>query len=509
MRYRTVIALVVLPLVLVVSPLWAQSRRGELRGVVLPAAGDWPANMTLLQENGFNAVFIKPEGKAGNVLEGIGPAAHQHGLDVYGWHDCWQLGAASQDALAKLEAEGRLQRNAAGQRAKDDPAVGVDWLCPSHPENRKLEQETMLALLRQHELDGLLLASLRLPDDHYCFCDGCKQRFQQRQGVTIQAWPQDVLAGGPLAGKWQQWQAGLMTSLVQEASDAAKALKPFLSIAAATYGETGAAQQKYVQQWEAWARHGTVDFICPAGDAVLGNATRIASRTLSQVAGVHGTVPVYPVLEEADFTSPWELAPRVEAEREWGADGFIIAMSTAKDLPAWLPELRASVTAADPGPMPHRRPPAVITFSGEATAPPAAGPQVIAGARLNAEITLGWDPPAPDPDAETAPDAPNVIFDRMMPGHSPSGQYQEQSPTLTDLPPTVRLSGRIVVERPNGEPVTVAGMFTTEYRFQRTIGFPAPEGAFRLAIYGTVAEPRGTQDYVVRSPVMAGIPTGK
>ena len=96
------------------------------------------------------------------------------------------------------------------------------------------------------------------------------------------------------------------------------------------------------------------------------------------------------------------------------------------------------------------------------------------------------------------------MLDRILNRRAPIVTYGEgPSPTVPDK--AERISGRIVVESPVGVPLAVIGAFDTEYRFQRKLTLTAPEGRFRVAIYGNIKGPRGKRDFVARSPLMMGL----
>jgi hypothetical protein len=380
--------------------------------------------------------------------------------------------------------------------------VRVDWLCPSNPENRKLEKEAMLELVRSYDIAGIQFDYMRYPGGDYCFCDGCKERFQQSQGVKVEKWPDDVRQGGPLAGKWQQWRRGLITSLAQEISDAARALKPAICVSLAAWPDIDDGRDVYGQDWVPWAGDGALDFVCPMDYAT--DDQELASLVQRQVSEVKGAVPVYAGLGAFEMKSDRQLIDQVGVARSEGADGFVAFAYGSGELAKWLPDLRATVTSEDPSPMPHARPPARFTVSGEATKPPASGRNVIAGAKLEVEAVLGWEPPAAGEETPGAAEA-GAMLDRILNQHDTIGTYDDQPSAAAEPSNAERVSGRIVVESPVGASILVLGAFDTEWRFERKLTFSAPEGPFRLAIYGAVNGPKGKRDFVVRAPLMVGV----
>lgn len=504
------------------TPAIAQSRRGELRGAWMGEGygRDWPAVMQSLRENGFNAIFpnlcvgnmafypskvlaVVPGGEPGrDQLADAAKAAKGNGIELHVWRINWALWRTPEELLKELDAAGRLQRNSKGQRGKDDPEITVDWLCPSNPENRKLEKEAMLELVRDYDIAGIHFDYMRYPGGDYCFCDGCKERFQQSQGVKVEQWPDDVREGGPFAERWQQWRRGLITSLAQEISDAAHALKPDICVSLAAWPNTEAGREWYGQDWVPWAREGTLDFVCPMDYTTDDQA--LAGMVESQVAAVRGTIPLYAGLGAFEMKSSEQLISQIGVARSEGADGFVAFAYGSGDLDKWLPELRASVTSGDPGPTPHTSPPVRFTISGDATKAPASGRNVIAGEKLEVEVVLGWEPPSAAEGAEGDAQA-GAMLDRILNQRAPINDYDARGRVVVEPSETQRISGRIVVEAPTGAALAVLGAFDTEWRFERKLGFTAPEGPFRLAIYGAVTGAKGKREFVVRAPLKVGV----
>ena len=542
MQTRLALIPVLALLVAIASSAAAQSRRGELRGAWMSEGydRDWPAIMQSLHDNGFNAFFpcfsignmalypsrvLAPAPARGptpargatparddtprgdpdrDELAEAAAAARANGIELHVWRINWALWQTPKELLDQFEAEGRLQRNSKGELARANPDIKVDWLCPSHPENRTLEKEAMLELVRDYDVAGIHFDYMRFPGGDYCFCDGCKERFQQQSGATVTTWPDDVMGDGALAGKWRQWRRDLMTSLVEEIADAAHAIKPDVSVSLAAWDDIEDGREEYGQDWIAWSRDGLLDFVCPMD--YTRDTEHLTDHLTEQLSLTRSAIPLYAGLGGFRLKSSVDLIEQIEAARAAGADGFVIFSYRNRKLVPWLPDLRATVTAADPAPMPHGHPPASFAFSGEAVAPPAEANRVMAGARLEAEIALGWEPPTlPEDDSAAAAAQAGAMLERALDVRDPVGSYDSRPGLAASLGDEERLTGRVVVESPQGAARLLLGPFDTAYQFSRTLGFPAPEGAFRIAIYGTLKTPTGARDFVVRSPLLVGV----
>jgi hypothetical protein len=61
------------------------------------------------------------------------------------------------------------------------------------------------------------------------------------------------------------------------------------------------------------------------------------------------------------------------------------------------------------------------------------------------------------------------------------------------------------VEDPWGRSRGPLGVFDTDARFERQLRFTAPEGPFRIAIYGSTRTGSETEGFVVRGPLLVGM----
>jgi uncharacterized lipoprotein YddW (UPF0748 family) len=509
-------------------PAGAQSRRGEMRGAWMGEGyhRDWPAIMKSLKDNGFNALFpnfctgdlayypskvlpVAPGADPGRdeLAEAI-RAAKQYGIELHVWRINWALHGVPEEIIAQLERAGRLQRNAKGQLGRQDPDVGVDWLCPSNPENRKLEKEAMLELVRNYDIAGVQFDYMRFPSGDYCFCDHCKDQFQKDTKVTVSHWPQEVQEGGPLHEQWQAWRRGLITSLAEEISEECHRIKPHIFVSLAAWPDLEAAYNEVGQDWTSWVKAGVLDFVCPM-DYTESKDELVNQQLGPQLKRVGGTIPLYAGLGAFLMKSPAPLIEQVQAARELGADGFV-AFAYGGDFDQWLPQMRATVTAAEPNPMPHWSPPARFSFKGPAAAPllqregPSASAwQVISGMQLEIELTLGLAPPsAASGESEGAAQAASVLR-QASETRKPMASYEEAPPALAPSEQP-RISGRVVMENPSGLTLAVLGAFEGEMGVMRTLRAAAPEGPFRVAVYGAVVTGDQRREFVTRSVLLTG-----
>ncbi len=523
-RWRVVVSMVILSCC-VSAGAWAQSRRGELRGAWMESGygRDWSAIMESLADSGFNALFpnfsvgnmafypsdvldVAPRGEEGrDELAEAAKAAKEHGIELHVWRINWALSNTPPEQLEELDQAGRVQRNSRGQRGKDDPSIGVDWLCPSDPENRKLEKASMLEVVRRYDIAGIHFDYMRFPGGDYCFCDGCKKRFQEDAGVHVERWPGDVLESGPYAQQWQQWRQQLQMSLVKEISREAHRIKPEVYISLAAWPYTDVGRDLLGQDWPQWIHEGALDFVCPM-DYTL-DEQELAGLIGAQVDAVQAEIPLYAGLAAFKMKSPDALGERMEIARAAGADGFVVFAYGSGELAEWLLDLRATVTAAGPDPMPHRSPPGHFAFAGPAIEAPASQRNLVAGQQLEAQIAVGESPlrGSEEEPGEGAAQAASILR-QATETRSPVTTYGREPELIPSLTEEMRIFGRIVVETPSGMVLLPLGAFSTDFRMERTARFPCPEGAFRIAVYGSTRVGGGvSREFVVRSPLLIGM----
>jgi len=340
------------------------SRPGEFRGVwMTPGKNtDWDQVMSDLHEAGFNAIFpnLNNGGSAmypsdvlprntnvpdRDMLSECLAAAEKYDIEVHVWRINWALfWGTPEDFIEKLRREDRLQVNPQGKfMSETGEWYKREAMCPSNEENRRIEREAMLELVRKWPVAGIHFDYMRFPSDHQCFDETCRQRFERETGIHVENWPQDCLRGGKHLGAWRQWRRDLITSLVAEIAVEARRIRPDVKVSLAA--RSGGAWTWYAdgQDWPRWAREGYLDFICPMDYTDDRDVLRQRLSSQQELIGDH--IPLF--VGHGLAKSPARLAAVIEEGRELGADGFLYF--DYKGLRKWLPMLRLGPTAAEPG----------------------------------------------------------------------------------------------------------------------------------------------------------------
>ena len=454
------------------------SRPGEFRGVWMTPTTrtDWEQVMRELEEAGFNAIFpnLNNGGSAmypsevlprnadyadRDMLGECLAAAEHHSIEVHVRRINWALfWGTPEDFIGRLRREGRLQLN---PERKPLSETG-EWykreaMCPSHEENRRLEREAMLELVRRWPVAGIHFDYMRFPSDNHCFCPTCRERFQRELGARVTNWPQDCLRGGELLGAWRQWRRDLITSLTAEISLAAHRIRPDVQVSLAA--RSGGDWTWYAdgQDWPRWVREGYLDFICPMDytDDLLG----LREALERQQALVAGRIPLF--VGHGIVRSPATLAACIELGREMGADGFLYF--DYKGVREWLPTLRLGPTEATPA-VAYRAPQVSFELTGGVAAEGAVRWRYRQGSEVEVRVQVAPSPTSP-----------------------------------SELK---KAGAEVVLETAQGEVLERLGRFEASPWAARIFRFAAPQGRWRLMVRGDMQLADGpSRTYTVRGPL--------
>jgi uncharacterized lipoprotein YddW (UPF0748 family) len=331
-----------------------ESRKGEFRAVWCHSAfgvegWSWDEAIRFLMENNIKAIFpnmlwgglayypseVLPVADAvkerGDQIAECLSACRKYGVECHIWKVNFNLANAPKEFVDKLRQEGRLQVDKGGKE--------VLWLCPSNPDNFKLEVDSMLEVVRKYDVDGIHFDYIRYPDANSCYCDGCRKRFEEEKGVKVENWPQDVISGH-LKDLYTDWRREQITKLVKTVSEEARKIKPSIKISAAVFQDYPNCREYVGQDWKLWVENGYLDFVCPM-DYTDSNA-KFESLVKNQKEIIKGKIPLYPGI--GAFIIPVEqVLQQIEIARELGADGFIIFNYDTR-LVEYLPYLSKGAT---------------------------------------------------------------------------------------------------------------------------------------------------------------------
>ena len=296
--------------------------------------GDWDRTCQELAAGGFNMIVpnmlwaglahyssdVLPRSNVvkqhGDQVAQCVAAAHRHGLEVHVWKVNFNLSNAPKEFVDRLRREGRTQVSHDGRP--------LDWLCPSHMENFKLELDSMLEVASKYEVDGLHFDYIRYPDGSHCYCDGCRNRFEEHSGRKVALWPQDCFRGARRE-EYREWRCQQITRLVEAVHREARKIRPTIKISAAVFGSYPSCKESVGQDWVSWAKSGYLDFICPMD--YTESDLSFAGLVSGQLKLLDGRVPVYAGIgatASRSGLSPDRVVGQIYHARKLGAAGFTV-----------------------------------------------------------------------------------------------------------------------------------------------------------------------------------------
>ena len=331
---------------------WCHSARG------LGGGRSWDDTVRILKENGFNAVlpnmawagaaFYPSEvlpvssmvSRSGDQLAACLAACRAYGVECHVWNVCWNLGHhASRKHIAEMAAAGRTQ-------VRFDGTKRDGWLCPSHPDNLAMEIRSFTELARKG-VDGIHFDYIRYPDDSFCFCPGCRARFEARYGISLTNWPAQVRQDPSIKAQWREFRISNITALVRGVSSIVRKESPGVKISAAVFQNPGTNPSAIGQDWADWCRAGYLDFVCPMNYS-YDSPVAFKGTVFAQMRALEGSKTM---VRPGIGLSCWQDRSRdirmavgeILAVREAGLDGFTIFNLDAR-AERLLPVLHSGVT---------------------------------------------------------------------------------------------------------------------------------------------------------------------
>jgi len=265
-------------------------------------------------------------------------ACKKYGVQCHVWKVDWNTGGrAPQAFLARMQAEGRVQKEYSGE-------MKAEWLCPSHPANQALEVEAMLEIVRNYAVDGVHFDYIRYPGDESCFCDGCRARFEKELGHPVAAWPSDTRKPGEVRDRWLDFRRANISAVVKRVSAEARKIRPGVQISAAVFRNWPTDRDSVGQDWKLWCENGWMDFVCPM-DYIDSNS--LFRNVVNTQKDYVGKVPLYPGIGLSCWKNPRDavkIAQQIAITRELGLKGFTVFNYDA-NAESVLPYLRLGTTS--------------------------------------------------------------------------------------------------------------------------------------------------------------------
>lgn len=315
----------------------------------------WEKSIARLKECGFTAImpnmlwggvaFYPSEvlpvaadvATKGDQLAACVAACKKHGIQCHVWKVDWNLGHEVPKAFVEtMRAAKRLQMSVAG--------VEERWLCPSNPENVKLEHDSLMEVARKYDIDGIHFDYIRYPGADHCFCPPCRQRFEKATAKPVTNWPKDVQMKGIRRDEWETWCQNNITTLVRMVSEDVHKLKPAMKVSAAVFRNWDTDRHWVMQDWKLWCERGYLDFVCPMDYTETDGTYEGWMKRQTELAGKAGLVPGIGASSTDNNLTADRVINQINLTRKYHTKGFIIFNYGTTEANTLLPMLKLGAT---------------------------------------------------------------------------------------------------------------------------------------------------------------------
>lgn len=323
-------------------------------------AGDnWDESVRVVKAGGFTDIVVNLQGCGGAAypskyvpyyLSWHSPreqdnlslcleACRKYGVRLHVWNNNLKLLYCSNDWRQKLEQAGRLQVAPNGKF--------TDWLCPTHPENIKLQGDLMCEAA-ERGVAGVSFDYIRYEFSSGCYCARCRELFEKRIGRKVASWPRDVVgAKAPLNAEFQRFREDNITAIVRETSRRVREVAPKIEISG-SFAPYPSCLDNYSQDWMKWIKEGYLDFYFPmiyTADTEAVRETTLHNLKIS-------SVPSYSYVGSYKL-DPVAVVKQINVICAAGGKGFAL-FSMAADGESYLAALGKGITSdlAEPGAAP-------------------------------------------------------------------------------------------------------------------------------------------------------------
>lgn len=322
----------------------------------------WDESIRILAENGFTAILpnmlwagvayydsdilpVSPEVAArGNPLTECLEACRKYNVECHVWKVNFYMSRRSPEEFRnRMKQEGRAL-------VEFDGKTRDDWLCPSHPDNRRLEIDSMVELATRYDVHGIHFDYIRYPGQESCFCDGCRRRFEEAIGKSVANWPDDTRWKPEIREQWLEWRRSNITAVVAGVAERVRTARPEEKmgarprISAAVFRTWPSDRDTVGQDWKHWCDQGYLDFVCPMDYTPNVPQFRGMVRRQQEWAGA---VPCYPGIGLSvwpDRNDVCRLIDQINITRELNTGGFTIFNYAENEARYILPMLGKGVT---------------------------------------------------------------------------------------------------------------------------------------------------------------------
>lgn len=188
-----------------------------------------------------------------------------------------------------------LERLARWTRGQSESVEGL-YLSPATEGAQDYTVSVVSGLARSYALDGVHLDYTRYPSSEFDYSASAVRAFRaaripavtpdQRERLDQNAQTDPLAWTREYPEAWDAFRVGRLTQLVQRIRAAVKAARPGAIVSSAVVPDPSDARAEHLQDWEVWAKAGTLDVICPM--AYAPGPAAFADQVSAAMAGAHG-----------------------------------------------------------------------------------------------------------------------------------------------------------------------------------------------------------------------------
>ena len=212
-----------------------------------------------------------------------------------------------------------------------------NWACPTKQVTRD-SIKAIVEKLATYDIDGFMFDYMRYDVSYICYCDECKQAFEEYLGQTITDWPGDFAPEGSRWYEFLYWRLIPITKLVDDIRKWMLAIKPDLKFALAAwtyFQDCPIYWRKFIgQDTGDWIKKNYLDWVAPMMYTTKLTGTDsitdyVQSNQKYMTGGVEGKIPLVAFLTNMtdNFTKPLDpsvFKQEVDLIRSLGVDGFCV-----------------------------------------------------------------------------------------------------------------------------------------------------------------------------------------
>ncbi len=130
-----------------------------------------------------------------------------------------------------------------------EPITGSPYrveVCRARPEFIEHVVEKVSGIVEKYAVGQIMFDVIRWRGT--CYCDVCRERFQEDTGLEIGEWPYEVLTQYP--DEFRDWRAGIIKEIVRRSSEAVKGINPEVDMAVCVRSQRSSNLREGQYWWE-------------------------------------------------------------------------------------------------------------------------------------------------------------------------------------------------------------------------------------------------------------------